>query len=201
MIRSIFLALLAFFTFGVQVSNAQPKITSEEFYIESAAPNIKLYVLNKYSQDKKNFSSDKTVLFVHGATYPSETAFDLDLPGGGSWMNYVAERGYDAYLVDVRGYGKSTRPPAMSEAPSQNPPFAMTVEAVQDVGTAIAFILKRRGLSKLNLVGWSWGTAIVGGYTSLNNAKIEKLVLYAPLWIPKAPLVIGALGAFRSINA
>ena len=200
MIRSVFLALLAFFTIGVQVSNAQSKIASEEFFIDSQAPNTKLYVLNKYAQDKKNFSSDKVVLFVHGATYPAETAFDLDLPGGGSWMNYVAERGYDAYLVDVRGYGKSTRPPAMSVAPDQNPPFATTTEAEQDVGTSVDFILKRRGLSKLNLVGWSWGTAIMAGYTSQNNAKVEKLVLYAPLWEFKTPLPISGLGAFRSVN-
>ena len=57
MIRSVFLALLAFFTIGVQVSNAQSKIASEEFFIDSQAPNTKLYVLNKYTQDKKNFPS------------------------------------------------------------------------------------------------------------------------------------------------
>ena len=101
--------------------------------------------------------SGQVVLFVHGATYPAETAFDLDLPNGGSWMNHVAERGHDAYLVDVRGYGKSSRPPAMRAAPDQHPAFATTQEAVQDVSAAIDFILKRRKVKKLNLVGWSWG--------------------------------------------
>ena len=29
---------------------------------------------------------------------------------GMSWMDYIARHGYDVYLVDVRGYGRSTRP-------------------------------------------------------------------------------------------
>ena len=53
---------------------------------------------------------DKILLFVHGATYPAETAFDLPIEGV-SMMDLIAMRGYDVYLVDVRGYGRSTRPP------------------------------------------------------------------------------------------
>ena len=44
----------------------------------------------------------------------TKTAFDLKLDGQ-SWMDYIAARGYDVYLLDVRGYGKSTRPREMSE--------------------------------------------------------------------------------------
>lgn len=33
----------------------------------------------------QKFSSDKTLIYVHGATYPAETAFDLPLDGV-SWM-------------------------------------------------------------------------------------------------------------------
>src|SRR5262249_45817707 len=78
---------------------------------------------------------------------------------------HVSRKGYDVYLVEVRGYGRSTRPAAMDAPPAENPPFATTTDAVKDVGSAIDFILKRRGISKLNLVGWSWGTALMAGYT------------------------------------
>ena len=37
------------------------------------------------------------MLFVHGATYPAHTAFDMQLDGM-SWMDYIASRGYDVYL-------------------------------------------------------------------------------------------------------
>jgi pimeloyl-ACP methyl ester carboxylesterase len=136
------------------------------------------------------------VLFVHGATYPSETVFDIDLPGG-SWADHAARKGYDVYLVDVLGYGRSTRPAAMDKPPAENPPFATTAEAVKDIGAAIDFILKRRGVSKLNLVGWSWGTAIMAGYTMDHNDKVNKLVLYAPLWHLREPPPFSGSGAYR----
>ena len=89
---------------------------------------------------------------MHGATYPSETAFDLRL-NDLSWMDYIAQRGYDVNLVDLRGYGKSTRPPEMDKPAADNEPMVRTETAVKDVGAAVDFILKRRGVAKINLLG------------------------------------------------
>ena len=130
----------------------------------------------------KNFLLKKTLLYVHGATYPSETAFDLPIQGV-SMMDLIASRGYDVYLVDIRGYGGSTRPPEMSQPASANKPIVSTKVAAQDFGTAVDYILKKRGLSKINVMGWSWGTSTVGLYTSEYNDKVNRLVLYAPQWI------------------
>ena len=174
-------------------------VTTETFLIPSADPAIKIYLRNRHLSNREKFAGDRIVLFVHGATYPAETAFDLDLPGG-SWMEYAARRGYDAWLVDVRGYGGSTRPPAMDAPPDKNPPFANTAEAVQDVGSAVNFILKRRAASKLDLVGWSWGTAIVATYTSEHNERVNKLVLYAPVWFRKGASPVSGIGAYRSVQ-
>jgi pimeloyl-ACP methyl ester carboxylesterase len=139
---------------------------------------------------------------VHGATYPAETAFDLQL-NGFSWMDYIARHGYDVYLVDVRGYGASTRPPQMDQPADRNEPFGGSASAVKDVGTAVDFILKRRGVNKINLMGWSWGTTIMGWYTAQNNAKVNKLVLYAPQWIRNSSSLTdsgGKIGAYRSVS-
>src|SRR5215207_3678694 len=88
-------------------------IVMEEAMVPSDS-GMSVYVRNKRPASMTRFSADKTVLFVHGATYPSETAFDLQLDGT-SWMDYIARAGYDVYLVDVRGYGRSTRPAAMDQ--------------------------------------------------------------------------------------
>ncbi len=178
-------------------------LKTEEFKVASPAAGVQLYVRNKAPASMTQFSPEKTVLFVHGATYPAETSFDLPL-GGFSWMDYIARQGYDVYLVDVRGYGRSTRPPAMSAPASDNPPFATTDEAAADVGAAVDFILKRRGISKLNLLGWSWGTAIMSYYTVRNNDKVVKLVLYATSYIRQTPSLVqtgpGPLGAYRTVS-
>ncbi len=179
-------------------ANAQ-RVVAETFMIPAADSGIQLYVRNKHLEGHDSFPSERVVLFIHGATYPSETVFDIDLPGG-SWADHVACKGYDVYLVDVRGYGGSTRLAAMDAPPAENPPLATTVDAVKDVGAAVDFILKRRGVSKLNLVGWSWGTAIMAGYTMDNNDKVNKLVLYAPIWMLKAPPPFSGSGAYRNAS-
>jgi len=133
-------------------------ITTETFMIPALDAGIELYVRNKRPTSEERFGPERIVLFVHGATFPSETGFDIELPGG-SWMDFAAQRGFDAYCVDVRGYGGSTRPAAMEQPPEANPPFADTREAVRDIAAAVEFIRKRRNVEKLNLVGWSWGTS------------------------------------------
>ena len=163
-----------------------PKLVTEHFTIDAADPGIKLYIRNKRPEEMKQFTSDKTLLFVHGATQPAEATFDLSLEGL-SWMDYIARHGWDVYLVDVRGYGRSTRPPEMDQPASSNPPIATTDVAVRDVSSAIDFILKRRGLSKLSLMGWSWGTVIMGAYTADHPDKVDRLVLYAPAWLSTSP--------------
>lgn len=174
------------------------QLVSETHMIPALDSGIQLHVRNKRPAGQDRFAPEKIVLFVHGATYPSSTGFDIDLPGG-SWMEYVARRGYDAYFVDIRGYGGSTRPATMNQPAEANSPFADTTEAIRDVSAAVDFILKRRGVEKINLVGWSWGTALMGGYTAQNNAKVSKLVLYAPLWTLKSPPPISGAGNYRSV--
>jgi pimeloyl-ACP methyl ester carboxylesterase len=152
----------------------------------------------------RTFWPEKTLLYVHGATYPSETAFDLPIEGV-SMMDLIASRGYDVYLVDIRGYGGSTRPPEMSQPAATNKPIVSTRVAAQDFGTAVDYILKKRGVSKINVMGWSWGTSTVGLYTSEHNDKVNRLVLYAPQWIrteARAPMSANApaLGSYRLVS-
>jgi pimeloyl-ACP methyl ester carboxylesterase len=183
-------------------SAAAPTTSMEEFKIPAVDPGIELYVRNKHPSGVTTFAPGKILLLVHGATYPAEASFDLKL-NGLSWMDYIAQHGYDVYLVDLRGYGKSTRPEQMNQPAADNPPIVRTETAIKDVGAAVDFILKRRGVPKIDLLGWSWGTEIMGWYTAQNNAKVNRLVLYAPIWIATTPPSIspsGKLGAYRSVT-
>jgi pimeloyl-ACP methyl ester carboxylesterase len=184
------------------VAAKEPSIVMEEFSVPSDDPGIELYVRNKHPQGVTKFAPSKILLYVHGATYPAETAFDLKL-NGLSWMDYIAQHGYDVYLVDIRGYGRSTRPPEMDQPAADNEPIVRTVTAVKDVGAAVDFIRNRRSAPKIDLMGWSWGTTIMGWYTTQHNDKVNRLVLYAPLWISTTPSLLNAgdkLGAYRAVT-
>jgi pimeloyl-ACP methyl ester carboxylesterase len=183
-------------------SAAAPKLVTESYRIPSRDSDIELFIRNKRPATMTNFSGDRILLFVHGATYPSETTFDLPL-GGRSMMDFIAEQNWDVYLVDVRGYGGSTRPSEMDRPAMENKPIVDTLTAVRDVSSAVDHILKRRGVSKINLMGWSWGTAIMGMYTTQNNDRVNRLVLYAPLWLFTTKPIIGGngpLGAYRAVS-
>ena len=91
-----------------------PRILSEDLMVPSRDPGIELFLRNKRPESLNAHQPDRTLLMVHGATYPAHTAFDLPL-GGLSWMDYIAGRGFDVWSLDLRGYGRSTRPPEMAQ--------------------------------------------------------------------------------------
>ncbi|MGO9829712.1 MAG: alpha/beta hydrolase [Myxococcaceae bacterium] len=175
----------------------------EEFKVPSDS-GIDIFVRNKRASTMTSFDAKKTVLFIHGVTGPSESTFDLSL-GGFSWMDFIADDGYDVYLMDVRGYGRSTRPPQMSLPPNESAPVSTTAEAVRDLAAVVEFIKHRRSIDKVNVLAWSWGTLIAQWYAAKNSNSVNKLVLYGPLWIRQTPSTPppSALefGAYRFITA
>jgi pimeloyl-ACP methyl ester carboxylesterase len=92
----------------------------------------------------------------------------------------------------------------MSEPPEANSPIATGDVAVKDIGSVVDFILRRRNISRLNLLGWSWGTTLMATYTTQNPGKVEKLILYAPVWIRQTASLVqsgpGKLGAYRTVT-
>jgi pimeloyl-ACP methyl ester carboxylesterase len=205
----IVLALLALLPPGVGWS--QGTVKHDHFLQSSTEPGLKIHVRERLPAGADPAEIEEAVLFVHGATFGGDT-FDLELEGY-DWMTQIAQRGFAAYYVDLRGYGQSTRPPAMSDPPLKNEPFARADEVVADISDAVDFIRERTGADKVNLVGWSWGAVTTGMYTARNNDKVDRLVFYAPLYSGQAPAWVERMaapgdlgqmkdvGAYRSVNA
>jgi pimeloyl-ACP methyl ester carboxylesterase len=201
--RSTAVGAFAAVALASSASAQAPQLVTEEMMVKSPDAGIEIYVRNKRPASMTTFRPERTVLYVHGATYPSSTAFDLKLDGL-SWMEYIAARGYDVYLLDLRGYGKSTRPKEMADDPKNNPPIVRGDTAVKDVSAVVDFILARRNIPRITLIGWSWGTTTMANYTTQNPGKVERLVLYAPQWIRTTPSLVqtgpGPIPAYRSVR-
>ena len=188
---------------------AQPaEIEVQSFTIPAVDSGVNLYMRHKNLSGTRATTGDKILLFVHGATYPAETAFDLPIEGM-SMMDLFVSRGYDVYLVDVRGYGGSSRPVEMSQPMKDNRPIVRTTDAARDLGAAVDYILKKHNVPKINVMGWSWGTSIAGMYASEHSDKVNRLVLYAPMWIFRSDTVlatgpqasgVAGLGAYRLVS-
>ena len=200
-LRGACLAMFASSALSTAAFGQTPRLVTSEAMIPSSDPGVQLYVRNKHAADMTSFPADRTLLFIHGATYPAETSFDLPIEGV-SMMDLFAQNGFDVYLVDVRSYGRSTRPPEMDEPPEANKPIATSEEAGRDLAAAVDYVLARRGIAKLDLIGWSWGTSIAGNYTAEHNDKINRLVLYAPAWTfqPAEAPPAAAMPAYRLVG-
>lgn len=189
---------------GTRPARAQPPgIAFEEFMVPGGDPGVELYLRNKRPEAGAAASPARTVLCVHGATYPASTGFDLPLAGV-SWMDYIAGRGFDVWSVDLRNYGRSTREAAMAGPPEAAPPLTTADQAVADLAAAARFIRERRGVPRLVHLGWSWGTVLSGRFAAENPALVERLVLYAPVWAAEggAPAIggQGPIGAYRTVT-
>jgi pimeloyl-ACP methyl ester carboxylesterase len=178
---------------------AASALATEDHMVESGDPGIRLFIRNKHPVAMTQFRSQRTLLYVHGATQAASSTFDLQV-NGESWMDYIARQGYDIYLEDLRGYGRSTRPPEFAQPANEDPPVVRTNVAVRDLAAAVNFVLTHRKLSSLNLMEWSWGTVLTGRYASEHKGKVHRLVLFAPIWLHEPPTQgpLPPLGAYRT---
>jgi pimeloyl-ACP methyl ester carboxylesterase len=185
----------------VMPARAAETVEMQEFMVPAVDPGIELYVRNKHPAGVAAFAPERILVYVHGATYPAETAFDLPVDGS-SMMDKLAERGWDVWMLDVRGYSRSTRPPEMDRPAKDSKPMVDTATAAKDVGAVVDFVMHRRAVPKVNLMGWSWGTSIMGLYTTTHNANVARLVLYAPQWLStnKVPEDAPPLGGYREVT-
>src|SRR5262249_6098418 len=134
--RAMITLVAGLFAASVTPAMAQPTtpIVVESYLIPSGDPGIQLYVRNKRPDGMTAFRADRTVLYVHGTTQASETTFDLAL-GGTSWMDHLAQHGWDVWLMDVRGFGGSTKPPEMDRPAAGSPPIAPPPLALRHLPT------------------------------------------------------------------
>ena len=161
----------------------------------------------------------RVVLFVHGAGTPAEVSFDVPYKDY-SWMAYLAKAGFDVFSMDMTGYGRSTRPPAMNDpcnlskeqqaqfvpqlivapcAPSRTSAITTMGSDWHDIGAVVDHLRGLRGVDRVSLVAWSQGGPRAGGYAARNPDKVARLVVLAPAYNRTGPL--DAPNPLPSVNA
>ncbi len=108
-----------------------------------------------------------------------------------SLMDYLAAQGFDVFTVDYQNYGRSDHHPCGL--------CVTTQVAANDLNAVIDYISKLRGVDKIHLLGWSWGTNVTGLFTMQHPEKVRRLVLYAPpVW--SAPRGQAPTEEFRTVT-
>lgn len=159
---------------------AQSNAVKQDYHIDAVDPGLKLFVRSKMAPGA-HATDENVVVFVHGATGPSTCDFDLGYKDY-SWADWMVGKGYIVYMFDKRNYGFSTREPVMDLPPAGNKPPSRSFQVIRDLGAVVDHIRTKHKISKVTLIGWSWGAMTSGYYASLHSEKVRRLVLYAPAY-------------------
>ncbi|HKD03357.1 MAG TPA: alpha/beta fold hydrolase [Terriglobales bacterium] len=156
---------------------AQPasKLQRQDLFV-AGDPGVRLFV-----REVKTSDAGAAILLVHGARVPGLASFDLPVEGG-SLAADLARSGLDVYVMDVRGYGQSTRPVEMEQPAEAHAPVVRSNEAVRDVGAVVDAIRVRRHAPGVGLFGWATGAQWAGYYASLYPEKVSVLILLNGLY-------------------
>ncbi len=150
--------------------SSSSNIVGKDHWAEHAQAEI--YIWEKYQLD---FKGKPVVVLAHGSATPGRESFDLQVPGKPSYslMDYLAKEGFDVFAPDVRGFGRSSHPEG----------HISTWEASDDLGAAVDYIINLRGVPKIHLLGWSWGTQYGGMFVTSHPAKVARYISCAQMHV------------------
>ena len=142
------------------------KTTNEMIQGNSGKISVRTRGLEEYA--------DKNVLvMVQGANISGQLGFDLSFPEGKnySFMDAMVSNQIAAVTFSIRGYGQSEL--------NENPLNVQTDQAIEELVSVIKW-LNHKKITKIHLLGWSWGGRIVARYAQNNSEKINSLILLDP---------------------
>ncbi|MGY4396189.1 pimeloyl-ACP methyl ester carboxylesterase [Sphingomonas sp. UYAg733] len=116
-----------------------------------------------------------SVLYVHGATFPSglSVAYRID---GRSWMDDLRARGFDVWAFDFAGFGGSDRRPNVKQQ-----------GAATQIGRVVEHALIVSGHKRLSILAHSWGTIPAGAFAARRPDLVERLILFGPVALRNGP--------------
>jgi len=159
---------------------AAAQIKRRDFFIQGGAGRLHVREVN----DSRNVKS-RNLLLLHGGGPGGVPSFDLGVSGY-SLAEDFARRGLRVFIMDVRGWGGSTKPEEMDLPAEKSSPLVSTKEAADDIETVVRWVV-RRTHEKTALLGWASGGHWACAYASRQPAGLSKLILLNTLYSVSAP--------------
>ncbi len=133
---------------------------------------VRLFLFEKHAGSPGN---KPAVLFVHGSSMAGQATFDMKMPGRpyASAMDYFVDKGFDAWCIDMEGYGRSDKKRAIN--------FDI-LNGVDDLVAATDYIARVRGTRKIMLYGNSAGALRAALFAQRCPERVARLALDAFVW-------------------
>ena len=125
--------------------------------------------------------TDKSVLFIHGSSFPTMLAAGYEFRSGDSWIDFMAAHGFYSCGLDFLGFGASSRPAIMSETPTGKAPLLRAPEAAREIAIATGYLRSRGGIHEMHIIAHSWGTIPAAEFAATHPGSVTSLTLFAPV--------------------
>ena len=162
-------------------------MTTRADHMVTGDPGFEIFVREVAPHEPSGVS----VLLVHGGGPGGLASFDLPVPGY-SVAEDIASAGHPVYVMDVRGWGRSTRPAALEQPLDANPPAVSSEEAIRDIAAVVGWLHQRRDGEPVALIGWATGGHWCGMYASRHPDRVSHLVMLNSLYGVAAPWALRA---------
>lgn len=126
-------------------------------------------------------SAQKSVLFIHGASFPTMLASGFAFAPGDSWIQYMARKGYLACGLDFLGFGDSSRPAAMNGPANAAAPVTDAKQAAREIALAVDALRQQPGITRVHLIAHSWGTVPAAVFAAAHPHALASLTLFGPI--------------------
>ncbi len=167
----------AFAAIASLISPAQAELSIREFFV--GQPPFQMYV-QQWKDSAPGRPALGSLILIHGGAHTG-VGFTTTPNGEEGWALNFARRGWDVYVVDWPGLGRSGSTPANSD------------ESILDVANTLGELIKKVGPAVL--VGHSIGGALGIKLSERDPASVRALVALAPAAVeipnkavPRAPL-------------
>jgi pimeloyl-ACP methyl ester carboxylesterase len=172
-------------TGAAEKQTAAPQDVVRKDLFVASEPGVHIFVREVLPHDMG--ANSVPILLIHGGGPGGVVSFDLPVSGY-SVAASLAQAGHPVYIMDVRGWGRSSRPEEMEKPASASSPLVCSEQAATDIGAVAAWIRHRLGAHSVALVGWATGGQWVNYYVAHNDSKgISHIVTLNSLYPVDAP--------------
>jgi pimeloyl-ACP methyl ester carboxylesterase len=157
------------------------KLDRREQQVRPASPQRGLTLFLRYLAPSRTAPPlRRTVLYVHGRTFPSalSVAHRFD---GRSWRDALCAAGFHVWGLDFHGFGESDPYPEMMDPAEAYAPLGRSAACSPQLEAAVRFICAHHSVPRVSLIAHSWGTIVCGELAGRCPELVDRLVFFAPI--------------------
>jgi pimeloyl-ACP methyl ester carboxylesterase len=161
--------------------NTTPKLDPREKHFRVPSPHAGLSLFLRYLPPRDDAAAKgRTVLYVHGGTFPSALSIAHRFDGR-SWRDALCDAGFHVWGLDFHGFGASDPYPEFAEPAAAHPPLGRAAECSRQLEAAVRFICREQGVDRVSLVAHSWGSIVCGEFAGRCPEPVDRMVWFGPI--------------------